>query len=278
MDPTVDAAVGVPGAPLAGLVGRYLGYRYEGFAPGTHLGLPSRHLTVVVSLGAPTRLTLPDGGGQVEYVALAGGLDTRPVGITHDGEQFGVQIELTPAGARALLGVPAAALTGAVVSLDELLGPAAHELAERMASATAWPARFAVLDEVLARRTDHRDVPGRELARAWHRLVASGGTARVGDVAAEVGWSRRHLGERFAREFGLTPKQAARVVRFERSRRLVERGAAPTLAAVAAACGYYDQAHLAREWRELAGCAPSVWLAAEELPSVQDVAPQDPRD
>jgi AraC-like DNA-binding protein len=275
--PTLDAATGRPADHLLPLVHAYRGYRYEGFAPGTHLGLPSHHLTVVISLGDPTRLAaLPDPAQPpAAFPALAGGLHTRPAVIAHDGAQHGVQLELTPAGARSLLGLPAAALGQTVVDLRELLGPTAGELAERMAAAPAWGDRFAVLDEVLARRTARSappPAPPAALRRAWQRIVASGGTARVSDVAAEVGWSRRHLAERFAREYGLTPKDATRVVRFERSRRLLQRRDRPTLAAVAAACGYYDQAHLARDWRDLAGCPPSAWLAAEELPSVQDTA------
>ena len=65
------------------------------------------------------------------------------------------------------------------------------------------------------------------------------------------------------------PKVAARVLRFGRSRQLIEAGQHTSLAAVAAAAGYYDQAHMAREWREIAGCPPTTWIA-EELPSVQD--------
>lgn len=91
----------------------------------------------------------------------------------------------------------------------------------------------------------------------------------MGTLAQEVGGSRRHLGERFRREFGLTPKVAGRVMRFESTRRLLGTPGRPGLADVAARCGYADQAHLTREWRELAGCTPSTWLT-EELPSIQD--------
>ncbi len=104
---------------------------------------------------------------------------------------------------------------------------------------------------------------------AWRRLLATGGTVQVAALAEAVGWSRRHLGERFRDEFGLSPKAAAMVLRFERSRRLLERPARRGLAEIAVTCGYYDQAHLTRDWRTLAGCTPTAWMAAE-LPSVQD--------
>ena len=89
----------------------------------------------------------------------------------------------------------------------------------------------------------------------------------VAATADEVGYSRRHLGTLLRAETGLAPKQLHRLGRFERSRSLVGRR---PLAEVAARCGYADQAHLAREWRDLAGCPPSTWIA-EELPFVQDL-------
>jgi AraC-like DNA-binding protein len=95
----------------------------------------------------------------------------------------------------------------------------------------------------------------------------------VAELAREVGWSRRHFSERFAREVGLSPKQAARVVRFGRVtavlRRLGGSGRPGGLAEVAQLCGYFDQAHLTNEFRALAGCTPRTWIT-EELPFLQD--------
>jgi AraC-like DNA-binding protein len=258
-----------PSARLAPSVARCVGYRYEGFAPGTHRGLPSRHLTVILGLDTPTRTLVGADRAPAAFMALVGGLHTLPVTIAHDGDLAGIQLGLTPEGARSLFGLPAGAIGGAVLSLDDLIGPRAGELVERLAEATTWRARFAVVEDVLSRGIGRLPGPAPELAYAWRRLAETNGTVRIADLAREVGWSRRHLGERFAAEYGLRPKEAARVMRFERSKQLLQRPGRPPLADVAATCGYYDQAHLARDWNDLAGCPASAWLADEELPFVQ---------
>lgn len=74
---------------------------------------------------------------------------------------------------------------------------------------------------------------------------------------------------------GLTPKHAARVIRFDRARRALHAGAV-TGAEVAAHHGYADQSHFVREFRALAGCAPGQWLAEEGfLGSVANVQDND---
>lgn len=269
----LDSRLARPSRQLAPFVKRLVGYRYEGMEPGQHRGLPSCQLTVVLSLGAPTRVTnMPDPRQTAaDFPTLVGGLHTRPAMISHDGSQYGLQLDLTPAGSRALLGVPAAELGPAVVELSELLGGAGDEIVERCQGAPGWATRFAILEEVLTRRIATRRALPPRLEHAWNRIMVSEGTVRIARVAGEIGWSRRHLAQRFLGEFGVTPKQAARLARFQRSHRRLRRASrATTLADVAAASGYYDQAHMAREWNEMAGCPPSEWLISEQLPFVQD--------
>jgi AraC-like DNA-binding protein len=271
-EPLVDHAVAAPAPALAAYVRRYAGYRYCGLPPGTHLGLPSRDLTVVLAFDGPTRMAaLPDPAQPpAALAALAGGLHTRPVVIAYEGAMEGVQLALTPRGARALLGIPAGELAQTVVSLDALLGAQAGELLERLHDAGCWPARFTILDAALARRVRDRAAVPAPLDRAWRLLTAGHRAPRIAAVGDEVGYSRRQLDVRFAREYGVGPKQAARLARFERSHRLLKMDPTQPLARVAAACGFYDQAHMAREWNALAGCAPSRWLAHEQIPFVQD--------
>ncbi len=270
-EPLVEMVVGSPRPPLAPLVSGYSGYRIEGAPPGVHRGLPSRHLTLIVTLDGTVDLAaMPDRTQPpASFSALAGGLHDTPALIRHDGHQHGLHLHLTPLGARVLLGLPAGELAGTVVELSTLLGQVAGELLERVRSARTWTDRFLQLDAVLTRIARQRDGPAPELGWAWRRLSANHGRVEVAALAQEVGWSRRHLSERFRREFGLTPKVAGRVMRFEVAHRLLRSPRPPGLADVAARAGYYDQAHLHREWRELARCTPTRWLA-EEFPSVHD--------
>jgi len=269
-EPLVETVEGTPALPLQSIVERYRGYRLAG-APGTHRGLPSQHLTFIISLDEPVDIArMPEGGTSPgKFQAFVGGLHSSAASIRHEGYQFGISLSLTPLGARSLLGLPAGELAHAVVPIEELLGPSAVGLVDQLASAPGWHERFAILDQVLVARLKGGAGPPAEVTEAWRQLIATSGGVGVGALAEEVGYSRRHLGDLFRRELGLAPKEAARVLRFERSRRLLERPDRPTLADVAVASGYYDQAHMTREWREIAGCPPTTWMA-EELPSVQD--------
>lgn len=273
----MESVWATPAAPLRPFVAGYVGYRDASGVPGRHRGLPSPYLTMILTLDDPLTVAAhpdprtPPG----QYDTLIGGLHTAPAVITHQGRQSGVQLALSPLGARALLGVPAGELAGLDLDAATVLGPFAVELRERLLAAPGWAARFAVLDELLPRRLGRAAAPAPQVARAWQRLLAHGGALPVSQLAREVGWSGRYLGRRFAVEIGLSPKTAARVARFDLARRslsrLVVAGRRFVLAEVAAACGYYDQAHLDRDFREFAGCAPTRWLA-EEFRNIQAVA------
>lgn len=267
-----------PRPALRPYVAAIVGYRHEGLAPGVHRGLPSPYLTLIVTADEPLVLAAHADPDQPpdSYDAMVGGLHTRPALIAHTGRQFGVQVSLTPAGARALLGAPAGVLVALDCHLTDVLGMPAAELTERFRAAPTWPARFAALERALLRALrDDGGAAAPEIGEAWRLTTAAAGRLRVDEIARRVGWSPRHLTARFRAETGLTPKEAGRVARFDRARRTLAaraaRGDPLDLAALAAAGGFYDQAHLTREWRALSGLPPSRWLA-EEFGFVQDTA------
>lgn len=284
-----ESARGRPAAALRPYIAQYSGYRQAGVGPARHRGLPSPYLTLIFTLDEPLTIAAHPDPAQPpgEYAALLGGLHAAPALVTHDGRQSGIQVALSPAGARPLLGWPAGELANTDIHAAEALGPVADEITGRIRAAASWPDRFAAIDQVLlarlragpAGRADRAGggALGPEVGFAWRELLRTGGGVTVSGLADETGWSERHLRSRFLAETGLTPKAAARVVRFHRARRLLQRRSADGvlarsgLAGLAADCGYYDQAHLAREFRALAGCAPTDWLA-QEFRNVQATA------
>jgi AraC-like DNA-binding protein len=263
---SVAWAIRPPHPVLQSLVSRYIGYQQDNVALSVHRGLPSRHVTLIISLQDPVRTF--DRIGPLRMQGLVGGLRTKPALISQDRAQCGIHLELHPFGVRTLFGFSAAELTDRIVGLDDLGWPALAELPDRLASTLTWSERFDILDDVLAARASGPLSVAAELGEAWRRMLRTGGLMHIADLANEIGWSRRHFGERFRAELGLAPKQAARVLRFERAGALLRRGHLD-LAGLAVECGYYDQAHLSNEWRTLAGCSPRTWIL-EELPFLQD--------
>jgi AraC-like DNA-binding protein len=180
-----------------------------------------------------------------------------------------VQVPLTPPGAHALLGLPMDELTGQLVDLRDLLGADARRLGELLRAAPTWPRRFAVLDRFFLRRLEQAPPPAAEVLLAWRRLADSGGRVPIREISAEVGWSHKHLITKFTRVVGLPPKRAARLIRFERLLRAVDRGRGAGWAELATDFGYADQAHLTRDFAEFAGTSPAAYVAARagEFPS-----------
>jgi AraC-like DNA-binding protein len=276
VDPSADWVVRRPSSRLVPFIDRYIGYRLIGCEPGLHRGLPSTHMTLIASIGPSIDVVAQADPAQSpdSYGCVVGGLCSRPALISNGRHPEGVAVELTPLGCRAVLGMPAGELRNTSLELSDVAGPAGTDLWLRLQETPDWLGRFDVCDEVLGRMLDPDDVVPSELSHAWRALLRSGGAAPVRALAESLGWSRQHLARRFGFEFGLSPKVAARVIRFSKARRmLVSTPPYITLAQAAATCGYYDQAHLDRDFAEFAGCSPSEWMAAEQVPFVQDADP-----
>jgi AraC-like DNA-binding protein len=254
---------------LGRYVRNYTGYEESSSAPLRRREVPSPDVTLILSPWS--HLWMPRAGDSERHVSFVAALHDRYALVEHDGSQEGVQVRLTPLGAHALFGVPMHELTNRVVELDDLLGKRASELVERMWARPGWEARFEFLDLVIANRVAQAGGLSPGVAWAWQRLWATHGRVRVRSLADELGWSQRRLIARFREQVGMPPKAVARILRFDRVARLLREVEEPRLAEVAYDCGYYDQAHLNRDFRDFAGTTPSNYMA-RRLPAGGGVA------
>ncbi|WP_068401708.1 AraC family transcriptional regulator [Kribbia dieselivorans] len=261
-----------PHPSLRPFVGDYVGYDIAGVPAGVHLGLPSGALTFIVSIGEPL-YEYDEAADRTEgYDVLLAGLHLERTLIRHHGAMAGIQINFSPLAPRAFFGNPASVFAHRSVEVADISRPLAVELHERVNVARGWPARFAAIDDVLVRALHPVIGPRPQVAEAWRRIVRSLGDVPVSLVADHVGWSRRHLTAQFRAEFGIAPKEAARVMRFNRARRLIGADAG-TLAAIAVVCGYVDQPHLNRDFKALTGTSPTEWLSSDAIARVSRPAP-----
>jgi AraC-like DNA-binding protein len=262
-----EMVLGAPDPRLRGHVLSYCSYREETTSFVRRREIPSVRVVLIINVGEPIRVLSPGTeAGWIEQPEgfVAGLHDTYAVTET-GGSQAGVQVDLTPIGAHLLLGLPMDELSRRVVTLEDLFGRGGTLLREAVGEAPGWAERFAVVDQFLLTLLDRARSPVPSVTRALSRLHESGGTVPVGVLAAEIGCSRRHLISRFREQVGVTPKLLARILRFEHAVALVDGRTEMGWAEIAQACGYYDQAHMIRDFNQFAGCAPSEF-ARRRLP------------
>lgn len=255
-----DLTLRQPDRRLAPYISQFEGYVEYGASCVRRRELPFPGLPLIISFGSRYRVEDACTLATPSLGTFIAGLHTRAVFVESGEASFGMQVNLTPVGAYLFLGQPLHQLLNRSLELSEILGPEGDVLAQVLHGTADWPGRFALLDAYFLRRfAAARPLPP-AIEWAWARLTKSGGTTPVARLAGETGFSTKHLCTQFGDYFGLSPKLAARVIRFDRAVKQLDRGPGTCLADIAAATGYFDQAHFNREFKEFAGLTPRAYL------------------
>jgi AraC-like DNA-binding protein len=186
---------------------------------------------------------------------------TGPMLISPCGAVELLGIRFQPGGTRPFVDVPAHELTDRVVELGSLSGTLERGLLRACADARTLAEKVAAADAFLLSRLIERKYDSQLLALAT-TIIDSRGLVSVDRLASEAGVSSRQLERRFQREVGIGPKLLARIVRFQQVFRAVEQ-CNSAWADVAVECGYYDQAHLIRDFNQFAQQTPAVLFASQ---------------
>ena len=189
------------------------------------------------------------------------GASASPVVLQLGGRMESLSVALHPGAAAAVLGLPAGEIEGRALPLQALWGAEASPLIAQMAEAKGDAARVALLTAALQRRLTGSASIHQQRAQHAARLMAG---ARVPlslrQAAAAVNVGERRLQQLFFEHVGLSFRAWARLSRLHACLRLIRQQAQPAWAEVAADAGFYDQAHLANEFRALCGLSPTVFL------------------
>jgi AraC-like DNA-binding protein len=223
--------------------------------PACERELPRADISLIVNLAGRHAVVDHDDPGAVRMFkdAWVSGLQERAFVTASGGRAWLCGARLTVEGAYRVFGVAPQQLANRIVDLDAIHGGAAHSVVDAIRNAVSVEMRLTILGDYLvaqAMRTCRWDA---SVAWALERIVRSGGCTTVAGVAGEIGWSRKHLHRRFVAQVGVGPKTWVRLLRFHAALGALENVREESLAAAAQRLGYFDQAHLAREFHLIAG-------------------------
>jgi AraC-like DNA-binding protein len=237
----------------------YVGYTEHTDGPCRRREFAVPFAVLIIEFGPPISVTpLADPRRRISHRGgFTGGLDDGFAICEHDGYQHGVQIFLTPIGARLLFRMPMSELAGRIVSIDDVLPLHLRNLRERLRNMADWNERFDVLDAVLSDGLSHSYTHTPHISWAVQRIEDSGGVLDLKALAREMGYSQKHMTTLFRDHIGVAPKRFARIVRFHRLVTHLRSGAGGNWADLAARFGYADQPHLVHEVRALTGITPT---------------------
>lgn len=189
---------------------------------------------------------------------------TRPYDVVTEGEPLYFGIKFHPHGFSVFTREPIDTLRDQSIDVRLLFGTAFRAVEARIQDTRCFDRFVAEMEAFLGARLHEKRRDSRAFAvvdRVVAAIFRGPGDGRLSQACEDLGVGPRQLQASFRALAGLSPKQLASMVRFQRS--LPPLRAGRPLAEIALACGYYDQAHFNHEFRRFAGMAPTDWKRAQ---------------
>jgi AraC-like DNA-binding protein len=215
---------------------------------------PDGCVEIIFNLAEPFRRLHPNHRTELQPSSIFVGQMKHPTRIQPTGRVSLFGIRFQPYGASRFIDLPMNECCDQIVPLGEILNPIASEFEERIHLAASFSDRVRIAESMLLTLMKQESNSRIETAVEMIQNAAS-----VDQIASHLGVSSRQLVRDFQREVGLTPKLLARIVRFQKIFQAIQY-TPDSWASIAFDCGYYDQAHLIRDFQEFAGETPSTFL------------------
>ncbi len=223
---------------------------YRELAPPAELKRLAEGFWITEALHNVSHSVPPDGCVDIVYSPEMG---LRAVGAMTVAQSFAmhggtrtVGVRFRPGMARQILRLPLVNLSDSSVLLEQLWGRRGRELSDQLAGADSAAESLAVMRQAV----DRSDAEANSVQRAIGYMASVQGRVNLDHLACEANLSSRQFRRRCLEESGLTPKRLSRILRLRHAEMLARREPHPNWAEIAAEAGYFDQAHLIRDFRE----------------------------
>lgn len=261
----MTVTIHIPPPPLNAYI-KCLWYA-EGPAPSPRLKmLPVPSLHLMVNLGNAYQV----------YKAGPGGAPAKPFAACAESWSVGlwsayhimdtpvdmqvINVSFKPGGAYPFLRLPLTELHNQIVSLDAIWGRLAAEIRERLYAAPTIQARFALLEQYLLARLSEAPHGLNVVQYAVAEIARHHGALSIQALSDHIGISQKHLVAQFKRMAGGTPKELARLYRFQHVLHSIDPAKPVDWTWVARRSRYYDQSHLSKDFEAFTGYNPTDYL------------------
>lgn len=221
--------------------------------------LPDGCVELILNCDEPF-FEIKDNGERVKQsMHFVVGQMTRPMTITPSGKVQLIGIRFHPAGTAPFLKQPLHEMTNQTVEMSDADCSLARELTAAISSSASWAKRIHAIELCLRQRIQ-TFAGDQRLLKLTANAVRLEGRVKIDALADAAGVSGRQLERRFLQEVGIGPKLFCRILRFQKVFCAVAEDST-SWADIAVTCGYYDQAHLIRDFQEFAHQTPAVLLS-----------------
>jgi AraC-like DNA-binding protein len=220
--------------------------------------LPRASSLLLINVGPPQFMVLRGPPEQrVPFTDIwYSGISDAPIDTEAPFGSAVVGVAFTAAGAATMLRLPSRLTANQTGSFESLIGSEARSLHQRLLETPDALARLLCVENFLLRRCLSGNGIHPLVNWASQLLAASGGRLGTRQLVRESGYSRKHLATLFKEHVGVAPKTLARIHRFQSALKTITAGNTPDWCQLALDAGYYDQAHLINEFRDLSGLTP----------------------
>jgi AraC-like DNA-binding protein len=223
--------------------------------------LPHAHPEMVFVYGNPFKASFGDDTlRRMPRSFIVGQLD-KYINLETTGTTGALGVKFKPDGLYQLLQLPMTAFTNRSPILTDVLGAAAVELTAQVLSANSPYKRIDLVEQFLLKRVPSKPNALPYIPKAINKIMNSGGSVSVGELTDEFGVSERQMERKFLERVGLTPKLLARIARINHVFKLLKMYPQFSWLDVIYTCGYFDQAHFIRDFKNLAGETPTQFFA-----------------
>ena len=219
--------------------------------------LPDGCIELILNFGALFQEHKEAGRCELQPSRFVVGQMTQPVLVSSTGPVLLIGVRFLPGGSYPFFQIPPDELTNRIATLADIAANLDREFSERVIDVLQPTAKIAIIQSLLINRLNSSAEKGLSLQPVISRIVRSAGQTSIDSLSHDLGITGRQLERRFLNVVGLGPKLLCRIFRFQQVFRAVEQSDS-NWAGIAADCGYYDQAHLIRDFRQFAGQTPAV--------------------